>query len=376
MTKKKPIKKLTQKDIEEKQREFIKKMMELQAKKQKGVPGMGNISGVELLQKIRAMQKEMGLKTGKQTIPGVKLSDKELKLLNDYAVKVVQKFGRYIKAVVAFGSSKRKKTSDIDVAILVDDTDVTRMTRPMLKEKLFQRLIEVAYVIDKKIHPQPYLLTEFWEYVRHGNPVLYNVLRTGIPLYDTGFYLPIQMIFKQGLIRPSNEAVDRHMMLSKELVKITNQLFNKKLIYNMEQAVISSGQAVLMEFGYRPPAPKEVAEFLEKLAKEGKIDSKYPKICAKIVEVFKGTEHGIIKEISGKELDEFMKQTKEFVEAMEDVLKKERKRKGETYRFEIFDKLEKKKKVKREGLIDIESKKPIETGAESQKIIEEGFGQR
>ncbi len=370
------------KNEEEPNKEQVLKALQEMQKQQKGdaVPGMGNISGVELLQKIHKMQEELGTKQGMKRTAGDILAQRELKILNDYAVNVVQKFGRYIKAVVAFGSTKRGKHSDIDVAVLVDDTDVTRMTRGQLKDKLFQRLIEVAFITDKKIHPQPYLLTEFWEYIRGGNPVLYTVLRTGIPLYDTGFFLPVQMIFKQGLITPSSETVDRHIVLSVELLKLTEDMLNKKLIYNMEQSVVASGQAVLMECGYRPPAPRELAGFLGRLVEEKIIEQKYADIAKEIVDVYKKTEHGILKEISGKEIDSYLAKTKDFVNHMEQILKQEREKKGETYKFKMFDETGKEekesKKVKREGLIDIDTKPVAETSSDSDKIIEEGLGQR
>lgn len=366
---------------EEARKQMMEKMKELQSQKIE-VPGMGNLSGVELIQKIQLMQKELGTQGGMQRTAGDILQERELKLLNQYAANVVQKFGRYIKSVVAFGGTKRHKHADIDVAVLVDDTDVTRLSRGQLKEKLFQRLIEVAYVTDKAIHPQPYLLTEFWEYVRHGNPVLFNVLRTGIPLYDTGFFLPVQMIFKQGLINPSAEAIDKHIILSVELLNLTEDMMNKKMIYNLEQAVVAAGQAVLMECGFRPPGPREVGEFMQKLVEDKKIEKKYADFATDIVLKFKETEHGTLKEISGKEIDVFLDKTRDFVKRMDKFLKDERKRKGEDYKFDISkamkpeEESEEDKKVKRPGLIDMERKPVAETSEASEKIIEEGLGQR
>ena len=70
------------------------------------------------------------------------LSKKDAKDLELYTVSVIKKFGRYIKSIVLWGSTKTKvkkrKQSDIDIAIIVDDTDVRRMTRAQLKEKLFK----------------------------------------------------------------------------------------------------------------------------------------------------------------------------------------------------------------------------------------------
>jgi len=204
------------------------------------------------------------------------LNKKDAKAVDQYVTAVVGKFGKYIKSIVLWGSTKtkvtvakKKKIHDIDIAIIVDDTDVRRMTRAELKDKLFQRLLEMGYPISKKIHPQPYLLTEFWQYVLEGNPVLYNVLRDGIILYDTGFFLPVQMLMKMGNIKPSKEAIDKHIFVANELLKLAGNTMLTKMSYDLEQAIVSSAQAVLMELGYRPPTPSETPKFvMEKLVKK------------------------------------------------------------------------------------------------------------
>lgn len=358
--------------------EIFKAMMQKSSKQT--VPGMGNISGVELLKKIQEIQRQIGVKAGVKRTAGDILKERELRILNEYSRNVIQNFGRYIKAVVAFGSSPRKKTSDLDVAVLVDDTDVTRMTREELKTKLFQKLVEVAHMTDKRIHPQAYLLTEFWEYIRLGNPVLYNILRTGIPLYDTGFFLPIQMIFKQGLIKPSPETIDKHMRMAKQLLKLTEDTLKKQLVYNCEQAMVASAQAVLMEFNYRPPSPREVHSLLKKLNEEHNniIPQELVEFSNEIVLAHKAIEHGEVKKYSATKVNEFIEKTEKFVEEMEKILKKERERKGENYKFEPIQKEEESEKLKmrREGLTGIKLPKKKDTAKESQKIIEEGLGQR
>ncbi len=312
------------------------------------------------------------------------LEKKDAKAVEQYVTAVVGKFGKYIKSVVLWGSTKtkvtvakKKKTHDIDIAIIVDDTDVRRMTRAELKDKLFQRLLEMGYPISKKIHPQPYLLTEFWQYVLEGNPVLYNVLRDGIILYDTGFFLPVQMLMKMGNIKPSKEAIDKHIFVATELLKLAQNTMLTKLSYDLEQAVVSSAQAVLMELGYRPPTPSEVPKFvMEKLVKETKlVPEKYAKIAETIVKNYKDIEHKDKKEYTGKEWDKHLEMTKDFVKKMTDILKKIRKEKGETFLYEAVEKNKKKGlKVKRPTDIELErGEQPLE---KAEEIIRKELGQR
>jgi len=312
------------------------------------------------------------------------LTRREIRYVEMYTASILEKFKHYIKAVVIWGSSKtgigKRKTSDIDVAVIVDDTDVRRMTRPELKERLFQHLLQRAYPISKRIHPQPYLLSEFLEYVREGNPVIYNVLKDGFVIYDTGFFLPLQRLLGMGNIKPSKECVDKHIAISLDLLDLAKSTLTEKLTYDLEQAVVSSAQAVLMELGYRPPAPREVAKFVEEILvkKEKLVDEEYAKIAKEVVELYKSVEHRERKEVSGKEFDEYFEKTNKFVKRMIELLEKLRKERGEQFMYEIAEKLRKEKEkleIRRDGLVKIEKgKKEIEEKAE--KLIREGLGQR
>jgi len=308
------------------------------------------------------------------------LARKDARAVKMYVEAVVAKFGKYIKAIAVGGSTKtgvgRKKTSDIDVPIIVDDTDVKRMTRPELKEKLFQKLCEMAYPISKKLHPQPYLLTEAWEYIREGNPVFYNlVLTNSTILYDTGFLLPIQMLVKMGNFKPSKEAIDKHIYAAKKLVELTKSTLLHKLTMNLEQAVVSSSQAVLMQLGYRPPAPKETPDFVKKFLvdKKGIVSDEYAQIAKKVIQTYKDIEHKDKKKISGAEFDELYELTNKFVDKMVKVLEKLRKEAGETWKYEIHEKKEK-PKIKRDGLVSL--KKDEDNTKNAEKVIKEELGQR
>lgn len=237
-------------------------------------------------------------------------------------------------------------------------------------------MTEIGYQISKKIHPQPYLLTEFWEYVREGNPVIYNlVLRDSVIIYDTGFLLPMQMLMRMGNIKPSREAVDKHMRISSDLIKLSKETMTHKICYNLEQAVVSSSQAVLMELGYRPPVPKETADFVEKylVEKHKLLDRKYVKIAREIIQIYKDIEHKEKKEFTGKEFDEYKEKIEEYVEAFSKILKKIRKEKGETWLYEIHDAKDEARRRIREGVVEKEEPKPVQ---EAEEIIEKDLGQR
>jgi len=112
---------------------------------------------------------------------------------------VLKKFEKYVYSYIIGGSLVRGeavKTSDVDTYVIIDDTDVKRMPRLELKEKL--RNIIYSYImqagelagVKNQLNVQVYLLTEFWEGVKDANPVFYTFLRDGVPLYDRGGFLP------------------------------------------------------------------------------------------------------------------------------------------------------------------------------------------
>jgi len=300
------------------------------------------------------------------------LAKRDVRILKMYTDRIVGKFGKYIKSVWVVGSMKtgrgKKKTSDIDVPVIVDDTDVKRMTRSELKEKLFQRMVEMGYQIDKRIHPQAYLLTEFWQYVREGNPVLMTMIRDGAIIYDTGFLLPIKMLLLKGMIKPSKEAIDKLIITSNELLDVTEKVILQKLTHNLHLAAVSSSQAVLMELGYRPTTPKETPKFVREILFEkfGYITEEDVNACDHLVMTYKKVEHKELNEISGEEIEKMLKSAKDYVKKMRELLINLRKEKGDSYLFELFEKKEE-LEMKRDGMITPDEEKPVERREEQIK---------
>lgn len=340
-------------------------------KEEKLVGFPGNLAGVTQL--------TQAITESRPITVGDFLTRRELRYVEIYTASILEKFKHYIKAVVIWGSSKtgvgKKKSSDIDVAVIVDDTDVQRMSRPELKERLFQHLYERARPISRRIHPQPYLLSEFLEYVREGNPVICNILRDGLPVYDVGFFLPLQRSLISGNIRPTRECIDKHMSIAFDLLDLVENVVTEKLTYDLEQAIVSSAQAVLMELGYRPPAPNEVVNFLREFMVPSKlIDEELVKIAEEIITLYKSVEHRERKRVSGEEIEKYFVKAKKFVEEMSRILRELRRARGESFEFEIVEKARKFDELKRDGMIKVEKGKELEEKRE--KLIKEGLGQR
>jgi len=94
-----------------------------------------------------------------------------IKIAEVHKNMVIKKFEKYIVSYVLAGSlvqGRATKTSDIDVWIVIDDTDVKRMTRAELKDKLRAIIIGMGIEageitnVKNKINIQVYILTDFY----------------------------------------------------------------------------------------------------------------------------------------------------------------------------------------------------------------------
>ncbi len=263
------------------------------------------------------------------------LTSKDANSIRAYFLRVLSLFRRYIKSIIIFGSSKTKTnmttTSDIDVAFIVDDTDIQKFTLEQLRDRLFAKMAEIARDFSDKIHAQAYPLSEFWGSIIKPNPVILTLLRDGVAVYDTGFFVPIQMLYKTGNIIPTVESINNNIENAEGLLMLAENVLTTKLSLDVYNAVVAAGQALLMEYGYLPPVPKEVAKELEEIAvkKEKVLDHEDVQKIDEIVKWFKKIDHGEVKEITGNDFDKRLKEAKEVIEKITGIIDKLREKKGE-----------------------------------------------
>jgi len=247
-----------------------------------------------------------------------------LKISEIHKSMVLKKFERYIVSYVLAGSltqGKATKDSDVDVFIVIDDTDVKRMTRAELKDKLRAIIIGMAIEageitgIKNKLNVQVYILTDFWDSLREANPVIFTFLRDGIPLYDRGIFMPWKQLLKMGRIRPSQEAIDLYMGSGEQILKRVQYKLNEIGMEDMFYAILTPSQAALMMYGVAPPTPKETPEMMREIfvKKEKMFEEQYIKILEKIILTRKNLEHGIKKNISGAEIDILLKDSERYL---------------------------------------------------------------
>jgi len=262
---------------------------------------------------------------------------------------VLRKFEKYIYSYVIVGSMVRgegKPTSDIDAFVLIDDTDVKRMSRLELKERLrgiiYQYVAEAAELSGVKtpLHVQVYLLTEFWEDVKDAAPVIFGMIRDGIPLYDRGGFLPWKLLLKMGKIKPSPEAIDKFMSMGDKTKEIVKQRLLDIVINDLFWSILSPSQALLMLYGIPPPNVHETVKEMKRIFvdEEKILEQKYIDILEKItITYYKGFEHKKIKEVSGKEVDELLKDVEDYMNRLKELRGQIEKRAEERTLNETYD---------------------------------------
>ncbi|MBU2496967.1 MAG: nucleotidyltransferase domain-containing protein [Nanoarchaeota archaeon] len=261
---------------------------------------------------------------------------------------VLSKFEKYVTSYVIAGSlvrGKATKTSDVDIYVVIDDTDVKRMPRFELKERLRAMIYSFAFEANEiaaaknKLSPQIYILTEFWEAVKDANPVIFTFIRDGVPLYDRGAFMPWKLLLKMGKIKPSPEAIDNFMMLGEKMAKRVQTDLTRIATEDIYWGVITPSQAALMLYGLPPPTPLETIELMEKtfVDKEKLLEKKYITILDRIVRLYKDHEHGKIKEIKGKEIDELLTDASSYIARLKELVKQIEKHSGEKTILQIYD---------------------------------------
>ncbi len=244
---------------------------------------------------------------------------------------VLKKFEKYVYSYVMWGSLIRGeavKTSDVDVGVIIDDTDVKRMPRIELKEKL--RNIIYSYImqasemagVKNALNVQVYLLTEFWEGVKDANPIFYTFLRDGVPLYDRGGFLPWKLLLKMGKIKPSPESIDMFISMGDKTSDIIKRRLLDIVVGDLYWGVITPSQALLMLYGLPPTSVKETVSEIRRVfvEKEKLLEKKYAEILEEIViKYYKGYEHQKIKEVSGKDVDRLLKNTEEYLKRLKEL---------------------------------------------------------
>jgi predicted nucleotidyltransferase/uncharacterized protein (UPF0332 family) len=271
---------------------------------------------------------------------GLSLKEERLKVVRKFGEKVLEKYGKYVKAIVMMGSVAReefKPTSDIDVFVILDDT--TGELTPELQDKIDEDIEKIAEEIPEAvitikdpitgqenkvslISVQPsYTLTEFTDYARVGHPIIYNFIKEGIPIFDTGFFTPWKNLLLSGRISGTREAIESYMEGAPKKLMRAKTVKLLMLAEDCFYAILNTAQAVLMFMGLPPPVPsKAYDDVMKYLVQPGILEKQYADWLKEIVEIRKKIEHKELTDVSGAFVDEWISRSEKFIEKMFSLL--------------------------------------------------------
>lgn len=250
---------------------------------------------------------------------------KRAELIKQFSKKLLDKYGRQIKAIIAWGSVVRDEftsKSDIDLVIVADDT-----REPMdddERDEINDFMSKTAKEVDERLSPQPiWTLTEFWDMTRRLTPLAYNLLKDGVPVYDTGFFLPTKRLLQMGRIPATKESAESRMEVVPKRLRRAKDAKLWMVAEDVYNAMINAFQAVIMYLGRGPPGPKQSVETGRKfLVEPGLLEDKYMQWMDDVLVFRKKVEHREIAEIKGEQVDDFIDKAEKFIAEMERLLKK------------------------------------------------------
>jgi len=239
--------------------------------------------------------------------------------VKEFSKQVLEKYGKYIKCIVMMGSVAReefKSKSDIDVFVVIDDTSF-KIT-PELHNKIDSDIEKIGEKISKFISVQPsYTLTEFWDYARVCHPIIYNFIKEGVAIFDTGFFGPIKKLLKMGRIPATREAIESYMEGAPKKLMRAKTVKLLMLAEDCYYAMLNTAQAVLMFMGLAPPVPSKAYGDVKKfLVEPGILEPEYAEWLKEIIEVRKKIEHKELMDVKGAFVDEWIEKSEKFVNKM------------------------------------------------------------
>ena len=181
-----------------------------------------------------------------------------LKLVRDFSRELILEMKTLVKSIVLFGSNTHdtlNKNSDIDIMIVLDNVSV--FVSDELREAYKIIINKLSEKSNRKLHIMTVNFSDFWDMSRKADPVVVNILRSGLPIYDTNLVEPMQYLLKIGKIKPSRETVNNYMARSSILLEETQKHMHNSIL-DMYYAIVDIVHSTLMIEGVMPPSPKDM----------------------------------------------------------------------------------------------------------------------
>jgi len=246
----------------------------------------------------------------------------ELDIAYNFSLLIKKEMQDFIKSIVLFGSTarKRKDSKDIDILIIIDDLSVEFNKAIIQGYRIISQ--NIIQKVSNRLHVTSMRLTNFWEYVRSGDPIAVNILRDGVAIVDSGIFNPVKLLLYQGRIKPSQESITNYISRAQySIISAKNHLLAACI--DLYWAAIDAAESALMKVNEIPPGPSHVHNLIDKrFVNTGIIEKNYSIILQELYHLNKAIEHKEIKEITGEQFSKYCHNTEEFVKCMRNLIEK------------------------------------------------------
>jgi len=220
-----------------------------------------------------------------------------------------------VQSIVLFGSNSHNtqdKNSDIDLMIILDNVSIfvseeLREAYKVISNKLTQKH-------SNKLHILTVNLSDLWDMARKGDPLLINILREGIPLFDRNLIETMQYLLEIGKIKPTREAAYNYLSRSETLLEETKKHIHNAVL-DLYYATVDIVHATLIVEKITPSSPKEMPRIFKETFKKTKLE-KYSKDIEEIYRISKEIEHTRYSNLNGKEFDKLQTKTKKLIQEL------------------------------------------------------------
>ena len=238
-----------------------------------------------------------------------------IRICREFSKEIIEELTTLVKSIVLFGSNStntQTKESDIDVLIILDNisvfvSDELRESYKIITSQINQK------VAKGKIHLLTINLSDFYDMSRKADPILVNILRFGIPIFDTDLFETHQYLLEIGRIKPTIESINNYKARANTLLDETKRHLENSIL-DLYYSVVDIVHSSLMVRKIISPSPKEMPKIFKDTFKKNKeIYELYP-IIKEIYEKAKEIEHKRLDaKVSGKLYDKLNAKTKKIV---------------------------------------------------------------
>jgi hypothetical protein len=135
-------------------------------------------------------------------------------------------------------------------------------------------------------------------------------------------FAPWKLLLKQGKISPTPEAIDTYLKSGTQILDRVKWKLKDIAMEDIYWATQTPIQGALMMLGVAPPAPVETtASMRENLVKPGLLEEKWVKIWEDIIGLRKDMEHGKIKDVSAKQVEELLEGAEKLLARIDKLMK-------------------------------------------------------